>query len=148
MTHLISHRGNLTGKQPTFENKPDYVHDAMMADYDVEVDVWFKDDKWWLGHDEPKYEINLNFLCQPRLWAHCKNIEALSVLRNYHTDVHYFWHQEDDYTLTSRGYIWAYPGKPAALGSRTVCVLPELNNQDIKNFGAICSDIIKEYDKR
>ena len=83
MTNLISHRGNLTGKQPTFENNPDYVHKAMMEDYDVEVDVWFKDDKWWLGHDEPKYETTLNFLCQPRMWVHCKNIEALTVLRNY-----------------------------------------------------------------
>ena len=24
---------------------------------------------------------------------------------------HYFWHQEDDYTITSKGIIWAYPGK-------------------------------------
>ena len=24
----------------------------------------------------------------------------------------YFWHQEDDYTLTSEGYVWVYPGKP------------------------------------
>ena len=25
--------------------------------------------------------------------------------------LNYFWHQTDDFTLTSHGYIWTYPGK-------------------------------------
>ena len=29
-----------------------------------------------------------------------------------YSDIHCFRHQEDDVTLTSRGYMWTYPGKP------------------------------------
>ena len=35
----------------------------------------------------------------------------------------YFWHQNDDYTITSKGYIWAYPGKK--LNKNAIYVLPE-----------------------
>ncbi len=36
----ISHRGNLTGINLERENSPDYIMEAVTADFDVEVDVW------------------------------------------------------------------------------------------------------------
>jgi hypothetical protein len=39
-----------------------------------------------------------------------KTYETLEMLIK--TKCHYFWHQEDDYTITSKGFIWVYPGKP------------------------------------
>jgi hypothetical protein len=35
------------------ENSPDYIWRAIQAGYNVEVDVWFVDGKFKLGHDEP-----------------------------------------------------------------------------------------------
>ncbi len=58
---LISHRGNITGANPSRENSPDYIQEALEADYNVEIDVWYKDKKWNLGHDEPQYEVESNF---------------------------------------------------------------------------------------
>lgn len=106
----ISHRGNLTGPSKT-ENYPIHISAALVMGYHVEIDVWFVNDKFYLGHDEPNFktEVDLKYLKNKKLWCHAKNIEALSMmLRN---KVHCFWHQEDDATITSKSYIWTYPGK-------------------------------------
>ena len=71
-----------------------------------------------------------------------KNLEALEKLQKLKTK--YFWHQEDDYTLTSNGYIWTYPGKK--LSKKSICVLPELNKKKLpKSISGICSDFIEKY---
>ena len=54
---LISHRGNLEGPNPERENHPDYIYEAIQAGYDVEIDIWFVDGKFKLGHDEPQYDF-------------------------------------------------------------------------------------------
>ena len=54
---LISHRGNLNGKIPLRENEPDYIWLAIQAGYNVEIDIWFVDGKFKLGHDEPTYDF-------------------------------------------------------------------------------------------
>jgi hypothetical protein len=50
----ISHRGNVDGKKPHLENKPEYIDEAISLGYDVEIDVWCIDGGLMLGHDEPK----------------------------------------------------------------------------------------------
>ena len=60
----------------------------------------------------------------------------------------HFWHQEDDFTLTSRGVIWTYPNKE--LTPKSICVLPERNNDNSltmlpKELLGICSDYIVNY---
>lgn len=107
---LISHRGNVMGPEPQFENRPDFIDKALDLHYNVEIDVWNVLGRWALGHDEPQYEIDVEFLQQPGVWCHLKNIEALKRLSHAY-GVHYFWHQGDDFTLTSKGYVWAYPDK-------------------------------------
>jgi hypothetical protein len=73
---LISHRGNIDGKKPHFENSPSYIDEAIELGYDVEVDLWLVNDKFYLGHDEPQYEIDFKWIedRDDRLWVHCKNI--------------------------------------------------------------------------
>ena len=41
---LISHRGNLNGPKPDQENSPNYINNAISKGYNVEIDVWFKDE--------------------------------------------------------------------------------------------------------
>jgi len=76
----ISHRGNLTGVDPSRENRPDYLIEAIAADFDVEVDVWYIDGKIMLGHDAPTYNVALNFIKNDRFWCHAKNAEALELM--------------------------------------------------------------------
>jgi len=79
------------------------------------------------------------------LWCHAKNLQAFEALLK--VGVHCFWHQEDDYTLTSKGIIWAYPGK--AVTENSICVMPERFNSDIDpNCLGICSDTVEHYRKK
>ena len=141
---FISHRGNINGINKKLENSPKYINNAINKGYDVEVDVWYTDN-FYLGHDKPEYKISKSFLENKNLWCHAKNLKALEKLQKLKTK--YFWHQEDDYTLTSNGYIWTYPGKN--LSKKSISVLPELKKKKLPKFiSGICSDFIENYKKR
>jgi len=141
---LISHRGNIFGKEPDRENRVDYILETLAKGYDVEIDVRYIEKKWHIGHDSPIEEIDISFLEKGGLWVHCKNIEAFSQLYG-NPSVNYFWHQKDDVVFTSFGYMWAYPGKQPILNS--VAVLPEIYGDDTSACWGICSDVIGEYTK-
>ena len=140
---LISHRGNINGKIIEAENRPDYIDDTIRLGYDVEIDLWFINGKIYLGHDSFQYEINDKWLNEriDKLWIHCKNVESLNWIKN--TSLHYFWHENDTLTLTSKNYIWVYPGKQPIIGS--IAVMPEIFNDDVSNCLGICSDFIQNY---
>lgn len=104
---IISHRGNLTGKNLEKENNPIYIEEAIKEGFDVEIDVWYKDKNFWLGHDIPQYIVNLNWLKSFPLWCHAKNPDALKYMLK--ENLHCFWHQDDLYTLTSKKVPWCYP---------------------------------------
>ena len=142
---LISHRGNINGKNKNRENSIEYISEALNLGFDVEIDVWYKDGEWFLGHDDPENYVVLDFLKNDKLWCHAKNIEALNKMLSY-PQIHCFWHQEDDVTLTSRNFIWTYPGKP--LTESSIVVLPELNSKTTilpPNIFGVCSDYILNY---
>ena len=139
----ISHRGNLNGPDKANENSPNYINDAIMKGYNVEVDVWYKKGDFYLGHDFSDYKINNDFLARKNIWCHAKNINALVPLQSI--KAHYFWHQKDDVTITSRGFIWTYPGKQ--LTANSICVLPEIVNQEQFDCYGVCSDFVLRYQK-
>ena len=110
----------------------------------MEIDVWYTDG-FYLGHDKPEFKVSRKFLENKNLWCHAKNLKALEKLQKIKTK--YFWHQEDDYTLTSNGYIWTYPGKN--LSKKSISVLPELKKTKLsKSISGICSDFIAKYKKQ
>jgi hypothetical protein len=139
---LISHRGNISGPNKLLENSPDYILQAV-SKYNVEIDVWYKESNFYLGHDEPQYLIDEEFLFINNLWCHAKNLDGLVKLLEF--NVHCFWHQNDDVTLTSNNYIWTYPGKDIS-NSKAIAVMPELNKGwDISKAEGICSDYISNF---
>ena len=138
---FISHRGNLNGPKPNLENRPNYINEALNNGFDVEVDVFFVNKKFYLGHDKPQYKVSKKFLLNKKLWCHAKNLEALDALKK--TSAHFFWHQNDDATLTSKGYLWTFPGKK--LFKKSICVLPEIKSYKKINCYGVCSDFIHKY---
>jgi hypothetical protein len=142
---LISHRGNLDSKNEELENDPTYIDNALNHGYNVEIDLWVNSNVLYLGHDSGKYEVQLDWLTSRvnKLWIHCKNIQAV-VYMNSKEEFNYFWHEKDTLTLTSKKYIWAYPGTQPILNS--IAVLPEAYYDDTTKCIGICSDEIVNYD--
>lgn len=141
---LISHRGNLDGIIKKWENTPSYILEALQAGFKCEIDVWGLNNVFYLSHDYPSniHKISIDFLKNNNFYIHCKNIEALYSL----IELNCFFHYKDDYTLTTRGEIWTYPGK--ILTKKSIAVLPEISNysdEDLKQCLGICSDYITKY---
>lgn len=138
---FISHRGNISGKSLDFENKPSYINRAIELGFHVEIDVWFEGGEFWLGHDFPQYKTDYKFLVNEKLWCHAKNIEALFEMKKY--VIHYFWHENDKVTLTSKNYVWAYPTNNLLKGS--IAVIPDYSEYDFSDVRGICSDYVGVY---
>jgi len=163
MKRLIAHRGNINGPKERLENHPDYIEDAIIAGYDVEIDVWYTDwsvlndtkqkyscNKWFLGHDLPTFPVNFAWLSKldylDVAWFHAKTIQTLYKLQR--RAFHAFFHNKDAVTLTSEGYLWTYPGRD--LTKYSICVMPEsmpefYSEEDLRRCYGICSDYVENY---
>lgn len=126
---VIAHRANIYGPSNK-ENSPESILNALYLGFDVELDVWLVDDELMLGHDRPQYALKKPLMDRigSNGWFHCKNLEALEYFKNNLDNLNYFWHQMDDYTITSSGHFWTYPGKK--ISNHSIIVLPELINPD------------------
>jgi len=140
---LISHRGNINGVNLERENNQSYIQEAIDLGYDVEIDVWYEHNQFYLGHDKPQYQVDLNWLLERKnnLWIHCKNFDALSELLNANLRV--FYHLQEEYTIISDKHIWAHNLNEVD----EKCIIPLINKSDIEKWTPIsvygvCSDYI------
>jgi hypothetical protein len=139
---IISHRGNLNGPNPSMENSISIINIALFHGFDVEIDVWYKNNKWYLGHDKPQYVIDESFLQNKKLWCHAKNLDAFNLMLK-NKKINCFWHQNDDFALTSKGYIWTYPTKDTR--DNSIIVLRSKKDKIPKKCFGICSDFPLKY---
>ena len=107
---LIAHRGNTHGPDEGKENNPDYIDKSLSEGYDAEIDVRYDPitTVFWLGHDEPQYKVSWKWMANRAelLWIHCKDITTLHEFTKYeHAGYKYFWHDQDDHTLTSNSCL-------------------------------------------
>tara|TARA_R110002012_G_C11630347_1_gene609767 strand:- start:1278 stop:1736 length:459 start_codon:yes stop_codon:yes gene_type:complete len=148
---FISHRGNISGKNIALENDPIYIDSAISMGYDVETDIRIIDNCFFLGHDTAQHKVNIEWIMNRKnsLWIHAKNLNCLNFFSKHMQDKYrFFWHQNDDYTLTSNNIIWAYPG--SVLSDNSIAVMPEnakYKKEEILNCYGICSDFISLYEE-
>jgi hypothetical protein len=142
---IIAHRANLDGISYK-ENTVESVAACLDKDLNVEIDVWYESATgFWLGHDKPIFNLysDKELFLIDEIWCHAKNLEAALKLKEI--GAHYFWHQEDDFALTSKGYFWTYPGKK--LSENSIAVMPDYG-YDEKTFHlacGICTDFPLRY---
>src|SRR6478736_4051377 len=105
---LISHRGNISGRNPERENTLPYIREAIDTGYCVEIDVRGGQGELFSGHDNsiisgPK--ISFSFLDSyfDQIFLHAKNQEAARILSE--ESFRFFCHSEEDFVATSRGDI-------------------------------------------
>lgn len=156
---LISHRGNISGKNFKRENSQSYLQEALDAGYFVEMDIIYGDGKYYHGHEwgGRRGEVDPDFLGRnwQKLLIHCKDRESIIFCAENFSPLNYFYHDRDDFALSS--YMWsiahsrildqiAFNDDNYVDGS--VCMLPEkfgLSKESLKNCSGICSDIISFY---
>ncbi len=124
---LISHRGNLNGRNPKLENTPQYIEEALKL-FDVEIDLRFKSGSLWLGHDEPDIPVDERWLLKngDKLWIHCKDIQSILLLKNLDSNgekLNYFGHTQDEFVLTSKNNLFCTPSEE--LNEDCLLVMPE-----------------------
>jgi len=141
---LIAHRGLTQGPDKNIENCPKQLLKAIEQGFDCEIDLWVINSELWLGHDTPQYLIKEEFLKNnsANFWIHAKNLAALLWLTSA-AFYKYFWHQNDDFVLTSNNFIWTFPGKE--LTSVSINVLPEWYDPEFKNLNIHCYGICSDY---
>jgi len=148
---ILLHRGN-NGLDNLNENDPATINIRNTEGYAVECDIWFRDNKWYLGHDVPEYEVFdiKGFLSERSNLIHAKDGETFAKLvkycreRGFNNEI--FYHTSEDYVISTRGTIIAYPGKE--LYDKNLCMMPENIGRSItgieqKNIGEVCSDSLK-----
>jgi hypothetical protein len=142
---LISHRGNIVGRNPNRENTPSYIDTAIGAGYDVEVDVNYINTSFYLGHDTPDIEITETWILKRKehIWFHCKNLQAVTQLSKL-KGVKYFCHSSDAFVLTSTGHIWVHD---LNLELNDISIIPLLSDDDVNQYNsvvvyAVCTDYI------
>ena len=146
---LISHRGNVSGPNLENENKPSFIQTAIDEGYDVEVDVRLLDAGLYLGHDNPDYPVELEWLVarKDRLWIHTKNFQAMNLLIEH--DLKVFYHQTEKHAVIGNTrFIWSCDLTEATERS----VIPLIGEEEtekykdvIMNFYAVCSDYIRRF---
>jgi len=147
---FISHRGNLEGPNPAWENSTGYIDRAISKGYDVEIDLRSRGNSLWLGHDFPEYKISMDWLKDRKenLWIHVKDYGALVAIVD--SKLRYFCHEKDTYTLTSNGYVWSHD-LTNKMNDR--CIVPLLSSKQVasynqRDFYAVCSDYIYECEEK
>ncbi len=147
---IIAHRGNIQGPVPHLENDPSYINQALELGYSSEIDLWFHEGKLSLGHDEPEYVITMDWLTtrSRKLYIHAKDLNTIEFLKNKAPGLNFFFHGNDDCTITSRGDIWVHPNSKPIRGS--IFVMPELSKftpTEIKEAGCfgVCTDFVNTY---
>jgi hypothetical protein len=139
---IISHRGNLSGPASDRENSPSYIIEALQH-FDVEVDVWRVNNSWMLGHDSPRYEVEEDFFT-PNMWLHLKNYEAVENIAFVKKKLQWFWHRDDEMTLTNKQNIWCYPGVYIKDSCVVECGKPFHIEQKISG---VCTDYPRDWKK-
>lgn len=142
---FIAHRGLTDGADSKLENRPEQILKSLDEGFHCEIDVRYIDGRWMLGHDNPDYEVNYEFLEQYGLWIHAKNLDALYVL-GANKKLNFFWHQNDDFTLTSQGEIWTFPEKPLTRDS--IMLMPEWHDPNFERLNFNCLGICSDYVRR
>jgi hypothetical protein len=149
MIDFISHRGNMRGPNPARENAPDYIDEAIVAGFQVEVDLRRIGSDWFLGHDFPQYQVDKKWLDERKgdLLLHLKDFNSLKYKDK---SWHFFCHSNDPFTFTSQGYRWLHD---LSLTPDEFTIVPLMTLELIAAFEqrrihAICSDFRVSEDGR
>ena len=138
----IAHRGLIDGPNHQAENSMTTITEWCRQGRASEIDIWWHDEAFWIGHDEPRERVSPEFLRSEFLWIHAKNPKGFYQLQKLSNEkgwgLRIFYHTDEDYVLTTNGDTIIYPGLPDMEG--WTYMMPEMSNMIPTVAGKICSD--------
>ncbi len=141
---IIAHRGNLNGIDEN-EHSPLNILRCLKSELDVEIDAHWYNDELWMGHDKPVYKCPPSYLTNKHIWFHAKDLESLEFLVKI--NAHVFWQQKDEYTITSKGFLWAFSNQHV---TSDICIHASLTKSHpyspvMKDISPTCYGICTDY---
>jgi hypothetical protein len=140
----IAHRGLIEGPNPELENSIETLTSRKKAGLHSEIDIWWTEGKFWIGHDFPREPVTLEFLNSSYFWIHAKHDESFRELQRVSNEnglgLRIFYHTDEDYVLTTTGDTIIYPGLDDCPG--WVYMMPEAKSIRPSVSAAICSDYL------
>lgn len=149
----VAHRGLCHGPNKKLENSLITIRERCEKGLSTEIDIWWHNDGFWIGHDEPREPVVTEFLNSEFLWIHAKNAGALYHLQRFSNEnglgLRIFYHTDESYALTTTGETIILPGLDDVEG--WIYMMPEVaykNNPETGKkelvipsmSGKICSD--------
>ena len=152
---IIAHRGLLNGPSSEKENNLENIKSNIKKYPELinELDIWIDSNHIYIGHDYPKNKIQFKILYEnsKNLILHIKGVNLISpkgvkMFNKILNNCHYFTHQEDDFVITNKGWIWSHPRN--GFVKNTICVLPEkiealdsaIKKIEFNSLYGICTD--------
>jgi len=143
---LISDKGNISGPNILLENTPDYIDFAIAQGYNVKIDLWYQDSKFFLGTNGPKTQIEWDWLTNIErleyLWINCMNIQTFSFLLENGNALNFFYNNTDEVTITSKGFPWSNISNQ--YNTNTIAC----NTTNLDNVIGVCSDWVSKWSKQ
>ena len=141
---LISNQGNISGANPLLSNTPDYIESTLNKGYNVKIDLWYHNDKCFLGEDGPKVEIEWQWLIEHAeyLWIKCANSKTFSFLLENDKSFNFFYNKEDAITMTSKGVPWSNYDNDYT-SNTIVC-----DTDQIEGVLGVCSDDVSKWSRQ
>jgi hypothetical protein len=75
------------------ENNPEKLLSLIEEGYEIEIDLWYRDNNFFLGHDFPEYEIEESYLENSEFWIHCKDADTLEFMNQKKKHLNYIHYQ-------------------------------------------------------
>tara|TARA_B110001452_G_scaffold232567_1_gene209936 strand:+ start:175 stop:639 length:465 start_codon:yes stop_codon:yes gene_type:complete len=142
---IISHRGNISGPIPAQENSPSFIDRALSLGLDVEIDLRRVNNNFFLGHDNPDFEVSMDWLDQRKknLWIHTKNISAFEKLLEINNNFIFFYYTSEPIVLVSNGKIWSH--QLEKISNPENCIAPLITKSSLlenkeTNWHGVCTD--------
>jgi hypothetical protein len=142
---IISHRGNVSGPSPKYENSPEFIDSALSLGLDVEVDLRIVNNNFFLGHDNPDFEVSIDWLNQRKknLWIHTKNFNAFEQLLELNNNFIFFYYTLEPLVLISNGKIWCH--QIENITNPPNCIAPLISKASLleekrTNWFGVCTD--------
>lgn len=146
---IYSHRGNLEGPDPEWENHPSKFEQAFREKFYVMADVTGKDGALYGGS---VHLISFDFVQQHKyqMIFRATNFEAIKLLRQ--RDVHYFYLDSDAYSLTSWNWSIMNSHDENPYDFLTIMLNPEKNKfydpEYLPDIGGVITNYPKNWTNR